>query len=678
MNGHYEPGDHVLVQVSVTANRLIEGRIVVDNGPGGLESTQDIQVAAGATERADLVVPTRVWDQSGLGVELVDGDGDVIAEERVTLRVDPGVELVGVLPGVATRVAELPEQVTLATGEGRAEIVPLAVDTLRLGPGVLESFDTIVGVGDDLARLADADRAALLAWIDAGGRLLLDDDDVSAIPEQWRPTGASYAWAGRGEIRLVDGGATAGRWADIVEPSPMGATDSVNFGSELLGDPQLELATRAGVQLPTLSPLIIGLVAYALVVGPGAYLILRRMRRLTLAWVVVPLLAVVTAGGVVGAGGRYRSSGSPVAATFVESSPAGGTAYTSVLTFSRSGGAKSIATPAGWHVDESDVWGGRSPVERERSMGPDGSSQLELRLEAGQVAIESFSGPAPGAGLTTTARLNAEGDIEGTVTNNSDRRLADVAVFAGNGAKYLGALAPGAKIDWTLDAPSGVAAMFGRGSQVWGIDEMAMFGDAGAVAMPAPEGGVRIVAGGNGPAAGPGRAELAEIGIWGLTASRRELFPTGFARVAGWTAEIAPQVGVGDLDSTRTVLSSMTPIDPNGTPPNVATIRAAVVRSPFGPFGNGMGEHQTYRYLLPPGVDPGQLVLRPPAGQVFTGVEFWDGGAWSEVDVDVDDDEDEVAVPAAAVRDGVVLVRVPMSDVADPSLFPALDAREAP
>ena len=147
VNGHHEPGDHLLVQVSVTADRLVEGRLVVTSGPGGLESTQAIQVAAGATERADLVVPTRIWDQSGLEVELVDDDGDVIAEERVTLRVDPSVELVGVLPGVATRVGELPEQVTLAAGTGRAELAPLAVDQLRLGPGVLEVFDTIVGVG---------------------------------------------------------------------------------------------------------------------------------------------------------------------------------------------------------------------------------------------------------------------------------------------------------------------------------------------------------------------------------------------------------------------------------------------------------------------------------------------------------------------------------------------------
>ena len=111
----------------------------------------------------------------------------------------------------------------------------------------------------------------------------------------------------------------------------------------------------------------------------------------------------------------------------------------------------------------------------------------------------------------------------------------------------------------------------------------------------------------------------------------------------------------------------MTPIDPAGTAPSVATIRAAVVRSPFGPFGNGMGEDQTYRYLLPAGAEPGPLVLRKPAGQRESNVEFWTGTEWTEVDVD----EAEVDVPPTAVRDGVVLVRLPFSEMAgDPSSDP--------
>ena len=672
VNGYHEPGDHVLLRISVTSERLVEGSIVATTGFDQLTTQAPIQVAAGATKRVDIVVPTHMWEQGATGVQLVDGDGEVLAEARVTLRADPAVELVGVLPGVARRAGELPEQETLATA-GRAEIAELPVDALPLGRGVLDVYDTVVGLGDDLRRLGEADRAALLAWVDSGGRLLLDDDDLTALPEAWRPGPARYAWAGRGEIRLVDGAATAGRWADIIEPSPIEATDHLNMGSELVGDPQQDLAVRAGVRLPTLSPVIIGLIAYALVVGPGTYLILRRMRRLTLAWVAVPLLAVATAGGVVAAGGRYRSSGDPVAAMFVEGSPAGASAYASVLTFSRSGGTATITAPRGWQLDQSDAWGGVVPIDRSTTLGADGTRRLDVRLEAGQVTVGAFSGPTAAHELTTTARLTPEGDIEGTVVNGTTMRLRDVAVFAGADAVLLGALDPGQQAPWTLDAPRAIVPTWGRGSQVWGLDGMAgMEGDVVVDARPA--GGMIAVAEPGGQPPVRGRSELAEIGIWGMTASRRELFPTGFARVAGWTDELQSGIELGGLDSTRTVLSSMTAIDPNGSPPNLATIRATVVRSPFGPLGDGAGSHQMYRYLLPPGIDPGALVLRGPGGQELVDVEFWSDDGWVEVGNDVA----EAAVPDAAIRDGVVLARAATTNLGDPSLVPTLDAAGAP
>src|SRR5438552_18220789 len=62
------------------------------------------------------------------------------------------------------------------------------------------------------------------------------------------------------------------------------------------------LGNLPGLDLPSLQ-LTAGLVLlYVLLVGPVNYLVLGAMRRRALAWVTVPLIAVIAAGGAYGAG----------------------------------------------------------------------------------------------------------------------------------------------------------------------------------------------------------------------------------------------------------------------------------------------------------------------------------------------------------------------------------------
>ncbi len=443
VRGHAERGDHLVVRVQVTADELIDGAVVVSRGGGGsVVVRRPVQVPAGTTKELLLITPSGAFSDE-VTVDVRDG-GRLVATRDLRVRVDSDVELVGLLPRLVARSGEVPEQVTLPSGTGRAELAPVPLDVFALGPLALQAYDTIVGAGDDVAGLDDAARTALLVWVHEGGRLLLDDaSGLDALPPPWRPGPAGYAFAGRGEVRTIVGAAAAGRWVDVLEPSGP-AAGPLDVGVEAFAEPQRELAQRAGLRLPTLAPLVIVLAVYGLAIGPVLYLVLRRSRRLTLGWIAIPVLAVATAGGIVVAGDRYRTSGRAATATFVETSPPGALGLSNVLSFSRSGGTEDVGAPPGWLPDESTWWGvelGRTAVF---TMNDDGTGVLDQGLEAGEVTTALFSGPLPAEDLEITAAVGPDGRIAGTVRNGTGITLHDLAVFAGNDAVALGPLAPGA------------------------------------------------------------------------------------------------------------------------------------------------------------------------------------------------------------------------------------------
>lgn len=651
VNSYTDEGDDVVVRVSVTADELVDGSIVVAAPDSGRTVRQDIQVPAGTTKEALLVVPT---SRAGrLTVEVRHG-GDVVAQGATVLRADGATELVGVLPRLLARTDELAEQATLDSGTGRAELAALGTDVLDLGTPALDVYDTVVGDGDELAALTDAQRRSLLLWVHAGGRLLLEGStdvtsSIAALPDEWRPADdATYALVGLGEIRIVEGTA-AGEWARLIEPS--GAADeTLSFGEDVMFDGQLELAERAGVRLPSLAPLIIAVAVYGFVIGPILYLALRRARRLTLGWVAIPVLALLTTGAIVVAGNRYRAAGNPATATFVEDTPVGALTLTNVLTFSRNGGERDVDLPARWHLDASgDFYTGQFGTGGELVGAADGTRRFELRLDAGQVTTTTFAGETDPVGLVLTAAL-ADGEVAGTVTNATSLRLRDVVVFAGNDSATVRELEAGATADWSVSAPRDVGLFLNRAQRAW----LGQFG---------------------GPPGPPQDDQLVEFGIYGAASLKWELYPTGMARAVGWTEDLPTVLDAGDDPSDRAAVSVLAPIEANGTPPGVTTTRVAIVRSPNAPGNNGVGTDQVYRYVLAPDAEldgPGTLTLTAPDDTVVSELAFWDGTEWIESTLGED-----VAVPAAAVREGVVLVRTELSGMGDPFFVPTVQTVEA-
>lgn len=624
LRGWHDPGDHVVVAAKVSSDELFSGRIDVVAGSGAIVS-KDVQVAGGTTKTFMLVVPTAA-DGSAIDVRLY-GRNDLVSKKSVALKIAEAVELVGVLPALVTRVGTLPEQTNLATEAGKAQLAELSLEQLALGSAALDVFDTVVGTVADLRSLQPAPRSALLGWLNRGGRLLLDDSgDLSAFPVAWRPGDSGWAVAGRGEVRLVHARASSGQWASIIEPSGT-ANSEVNgfFGSsEQLGTVQQDLARRAGVKLPSMVPLLVPLVAYWAIVSVVLFFILKSLRRLTLAWVAIPLLAVLTAGALVWYGQQWRSTGSPAAAAFIDGYPGGGDATASVLTFSRDGGTANVTMPAGWQSDSEVAWyfaGGSAGIAPRVNPGSD-RTQLQVRLEPGQVTTANVLGPTGDIGLIAEAFVQDD-KVIGTVTNNSPLTLHEVAVFAPGGAQAIGTLAPGTSARFALDTDA-LPLGFSLAERVWG--------------------------GTSGPRVG--KDEIAELGIWTNAGLDRVMYPSALVRVAGWTTEMGGGIDISGGLTTTTVVTSVAPIQPGSGPLPTASVRWSMVRSPFSQFGDGTAD-TIYRYVLPTATELGRrLIIELPVG--LDKIDLWNGTGWVKTTAN----KRIATVPATSILGGVVMVRI--------------------
>ncbi|HZA79255.1 MAG TPA: hypothetical protein VE623_22995 [Acidimicrobiales bacterium] len=624
--GHYVAGRPVPVRVDVAADQLLTGSLQVSlAGPAGPSVTVPVEVPGGTTKRFLVGLPTPTDGRAGSVDARLVGDDDARGEADVT-RVDD-VELVGLLPGI---VGQAPGVTPLAVDAGTVRF-ELLDEPEATTVGVLGGLGTIVAPADGLRALSAPARANVLDWVADGGFLVVDAPSGTAVhglPEAWQPGDAGRVGAGRGEVRLSDGAAAAGRWSDVVEPTPLTNFIDLGFGgffaNESLAD---SVARDGGLRVPDVGWLAAFLVVYLVLAGPLVFLVLRRMGRAGWTWVALPALAVVFSGVAFVVGDELRTGSRAAHASMIETGPSGPRLTTHVGLVSRNGADGEARFPDGWQASSYQVnpmFGGPGVggnASRTEVTTEGGHPVAHLPLDAGGFGVVSGWGPGDGLdgaatvdGLEVTATAAADGSLSGTVRNGTRLALDETVVFVGRRAVAVGRLEAGATEDWSLAVGEG------------GPDD-----PRGPVETP----WLDAIGWDDGR---PDPDSVVNYSLWSDELSRRvDAYGTGEVVVAGWNREWVPPIDAGGtIDGGRTVLTARAPVAAApGTVPADA-VRRDVVRGPgstrvaldddamaeFGPPGAGV-----VRFALPPGADPGvPLVLEGPA--MLRRAEAWVGGRW--------------------------------------------------
>jgi len=329
----------------------------------------------------------------------------------------------------------------------------------------VDSFPAAALLGADGEGTPDIPVARLTPLPDAGGRQPygaptagLAADGRFMLLEQGYGRGALSVFAAPLSHPALLGWPGRDRlWADMLRAPASTATGFVpdgvspdmfvesNLASALTGLPALEFPSLLAIG---------GLIAaYILVVGPGVYLLLRRLDRQALGWVVVPLVTVAFAAAAYGLG--YAQRGGDVLVnqiTFVEDLGSSGHArlrsFAGLFSPSRTryvldvAGAPDASAPMLLRpvaVQGFDGGAGSGVFVQEGA----GDSQAR-DLEVAQWSMRAVASDSLGGPTGVQARVSLQGEnLLAEVTNNGSERLLDVAVVQGDRVVRLGDIAPG-------------------------------------------------------------------------------------------------------------------------------------------------------------------------------------------------------------------------------------------
>jgi hypothetical protein len=262
---------------------------------------------------------------------------------------------------------------------------------------------------------------------------------------------------------------------------PFGGPGPIGFGSQPSISSKSNSLTPVLGNLPSLDlpsfQLTGGLVLlYVLLVGPVNYFVLGAMRRRALAWVTVPLIAVIAAGGAYGTG--VLTKGRSVQAnqvTILHLQPGWDHAYqetyTGIIAPSRGDYQASIAGPrllispiAAYGGYGFGAFGPGMAVPVGGGFLPSGAVSIRVNVDNNGVTLPGMTAFVLGGFATETIspapQLTAHlqlvnGTLTGTIENHSSLAFTDAVLIAGDSFQTFGALKPGATATISLEPKPG-------------------------------------------------------------------------------------------------------------------------------------------------------------------------------------------------------------------------------
>ncbi len=219
------------------------------------------------------------------------------------------------------------------------------------------------------------------------------------------------------------------------------------------GHNQMSWALRnlPGFAIPETKNLVLLLLGYALLIGPASYFALRRMRRVELTWLSVPLLAVICAGILYGVGfyqtGRDVFTNTIAVARIDSSESVSVNTYIGVFAPSKrnyslsfEGKVDVLPLPMDyyWYASYSE----QPPVTTRVVLSSDTKVEFPNMGMWTMQAVEVREQASLGGGIETRLLPHATG-LKGEVTNNTQYKLTDCLVVTADSFFRVGDLLPG-------------------------------------------------------------------------------------------------------------------------------------------------------------------------------------------------------------------------------------------
>jgi hypothetical protein len=503
-DGNYVPGTWLPIALSITnSGPPIHARISAElPGTGSASYVQERQLAGGEAQRFVLYMP---MEQVSREVRLTVADGDsVLAEQTLTVRPRADERMLGIVAGADPRLI-LPRREDLASLPFTAvQIAPADLPDRAAGLGSLGLL-LVNAIPPD--SLSPGQINALLAWVSAGGHLVLGGGPGAQAAAAWLPAelraatsgarlqlddaplAALAGAAGPGALpaaRLValpggvaTGQANAPAW--VARPVGNGLVTQLAFDPGLpnirnwaaapsfwdkLLRPAIMISTPLGLQtsaesvqeqilagalsaLPTVAQppvdwFFVILIIYAILIGPGLALGLRRIDRQAWSWLIVPAAAlgcgalllalalnlradsrVISQIGIV----EYLGAGQARARTFV------GIMAPQDQTLTASLPADALARPVrGTSGIYGDVGGVGGPIMQE-------STSLPLHVSAWHLQGLLVDAIIPMTSVDAEIALSQDGTVV-KVRNTGPQPLYDVVAVYGSQVVRLGDVRP--------------------------------------------------------------------------------------------------------------------------------------------------------------------------------------------------------------------------------------------
>lgn len=513
-DGQYKRGDWVPVYISAAnVGNSLEGMLHIATGSDTLGTDVRYNTPISLPSQSNKRIVTYIFLPDltdAINVTLVDQDGRDItsaASNRLS-----GLDEDAILYGVISpQPDELGFLESVRGSRATAAVAVLDLADLPEAPAAWSALDALILNDIDVAPLTPAQRSALLHWVDTGGQLVVTGgpgwqqtatplaDLLPVTVSEVRAEADLPAFSAAINTPFRDAGpyvvaVSALRNGELLyhqDDLPLLARQAQGRGSIyfLALDPQLapladwdgnpilwdQVASRVppiptwsqgprngyaavnaaeslpSLTLPSVLQLILFLFAYVVIIGPVNYLLLKRRKRMELAWVTIPVLILIFSGAAYATGFQIKGNDTIINQLSVAFGQVNGDSVrvqTLLGLYSPRRSSYDLTVPADtllrpFDNQAGDLSGGGSVDAIERAQVV---TARNVRVDVSDVQTLIAASYAEMPSLSGIVNLNVTGEtaqLAVQVQNNDNFTLENAALFFGSTVFALGDLPPG-------------------------------------------------------------------------------------------------------------------------------------------------------------------------------------------------------------------------------------------